>query len=99
MKWYDVYPPTCKYCRSKYEGRTPPEKPPCHACEEELLDENKDAAKIYIIARHQVITNMGRIMDIDIKAVKALMDIYKVVNQVDCLDRVRGVFYHFVGKK
>lgn len=48
--------------------------------------------------RGQVITRgmEGVIVDINIVAVESAMRIFKVKDQVDCLQKVRRTFYHFL---
>ena len=66
----------------------------------ELLEENAEAAMIYMLTRRQVITaGAGEIVDISIPAVKIVMDLYGVRDQKTCLARVRRVFHHFLGRK
>jgi len=89
----------CEQCRGAYRERKPPQKPPCNKCRVDLMEENIEIEKIYLLTRNQVITGMnGQILDIDIKAIKVAMDIYEIKNQPDCLDRVRRLFFHFMKK-
>jgi hypothetical protein len=59
-----------------------------------LLPENKEAMQVYTTARNQVImTGMGQAIDISIPAVKIVMDLYNVKDQLRCLNKVRAAFY------
>lgn len=79
-----------------YAGRNPPDKPPCESCKVNLLEENQDAGKIFQICRGQIITaGMGDIIDINILAVKAVMDIEGIQNQKVCLQKVLTMFHYW----
>jgi hypothetical protein len=60
----------------------------------DLLPVNRDAVRIWEESRTQVIVGMAGIVDINILAVTALMDIYPggIRNKWDCLQRVRILF-------
>lgn len=49
-------------------------------------------------ARGQVITRgmEGVIVDISLSAIESAMRIFNVKDQVDCLQKVRRTFYHFL---
>ena len=73
------------------------EPAPCEGCRVEIMAENEDAAQIYLTARRQIITaGMGKVIDINIQAVKTVMDLYQVKDQRSCLDKVRYLFFHFL---
>lgn len=83
-----------------YGRRTPPGTPPCGQCRVELMEENAEAAGIYMLTRRQVVTvGMGEIVDISIPAVKIAMDLHGVRDQKACLNRVRRLFHHFRERK
>jgi len=42
---------------------------------------------------------MGEVTDISIPAIKIVMDIYGVNDQLGCLNMVRKVFHHFLEKQ
>jgi len=44
----------CEKCRMDYAERNPPD-PPCESCRVELVEENADAAKVYMTVRSQVL--------------------------------------------
>ncbi len=84
----------CDLCRRDYAERMPPGNPPCEPCRVELLEENEDAAIIYLVTRRQYVTaENGRIVDISIPAVKAAMDTYQVRDQWNCLKKVINLFH------
>ena len=93
----------CDQCRELWRGRNERGivgKPPCNTCRVDLLEKNKDAAEIYTLARRQVVTaDQGQIIDINIPAVKIVMDLYGVKDQKDCLLKVRNLFHHFENKR
>lgn len=86
-----------------HSERTPPTEPPCETCRVEMREENAEAARVFFLVRHQVVTRRivgsdGRprlVVDLSLPAVKAGMDIHGVTNQRECLERVRRLFYHF----
>ena len=87
----------CDQCRAAYGERTPPEEPPCATCWVDLMPENADAAKVYMICQNQFITaGMGQVVDISIPAVKIAMDLYRVQDQKKCLSKVQAVFHLFL---
>jgi len=63
----------------------------------DLFEENEDAGEVYMATRRQYRTaEQGRVVDIDIVAVKTVMDLYGVSDQRECLERVRMLFHHFM---
>jgi hypothetical protein len=63
----------------------------------QLVSENEDAAQVYMMTRRQYKTaEQGRVVDIDIPAVKIAMDLFGVVDQKACLVKVRKAFFHFL---
>ena len=83
-----------------YSERIPPQDSPCGTCRTELLEENEDAAQIYMITRRQYIMSAtGQVIDISIPAVKIAMDLYQVKNQKECLMRVVNLFHHFENER
>ena len=88
----------CDQCRQMYSERTPPGVPPCKSCRVELVEDNEDAAKVYLMVRNQTVqtpTDKGVIIDLSIPAVKIAMDLHGVKqgDQLGCLERVRRTFY------
>jgi len=58
-----------------------------------VLEENQDAVKIFMICRRQVITaGMGDVIDINILAVIEAMGVCKIRNQEECLRKVQKLF-------
>lgn len=85
--------PSCETCRTIYKKRKV--EPPCDTCKEVLLIENEEALKVYLASKDQLIIAQmtGKIIDIDNKAIKVAMDIYKVKDQARCFDKVRAMFH------
>jgi|WetSurMetagenome_2_1015567.scaffolds.fasta_scaffold447955_2 hypothetical protein len=81
-----------------YGRREPPQEPPCHQCRVDLATENDLDATVYMMTRRQVVTAGadGHIVDISIPALKIVMDLLNVKDQVACLNRVRKLFHHFL---
>lgn len=88
-----------------YAERMPPDTPNCdELCPVEarvLLEENRDAVKIYQIVRGQVVTagEAHEIIDLNYQAVKVVMDLYNVKDQRRVFENVCTVFHHFLAKE
>jgi hypothetical protein len=55
----------------------------------DLLPANRDAAAVYMLTRHQVVTvGDGRPIDLNLTAVKAAMDMFEVSRQRACVEKV-----------
>jgi len=71
-------------------------EPPCETCRAPLLPANEEAVIVWSAVQDQVVTaGMGEPVDLDIGAVKIIMDLQRVEDQLGCLRRVRRVFRHF----
>ncbi len=82
-----------------YAGMDPVQSPPCAVCRIPLERENWEAASVYMTVRRQYVTGeYGRIVDINILTVLAVMDLYGVSDKQDCLRKVLKTFYHMRGK-
>ncbi len=94
MRWIDTKP-SCIACREIWENKN--DESPCRACIIVLEEDNVDVVKVFLAVRHHVVLHEvskdKSYLDLDIKAVKDAMDIYKVKNQERCYDRVRGLFF------
>lgn len=60
-----------------------------------MFEENIDAVKVYFIVQNQLVVSMGQIIDLNINAVKIVMDLYEVKNQKMCLEKVMELFNYF----
>jgi len=71
-------------------------------CRVDLLEENEDAAAIYMRTRGQVISaNVGNgrmAVYLSIPAVESAMRIKGIADQWECLGRVMRLFDHFRGQ-
>ena len=78
-----------------YAGRTPPEEAPCQECRVDLIEENTEAASVYMMCRGQVITagQDNRPIDISTQAIDITMKLLGVVDQLGCLKRVRWLWF------
>lgn len=96
MQWHDENAPRCPSCRTLYSEKKPPQKPPCGQCRVEVTEENEGPLAVYMITRRQYVTaEQGRVVDINILAVKAVMDLMGVENQKRCLLLVQRLFHEF----
>jgi hypothetical protein len=57
---------------------------------------NAEAVKIWDRSRTQVIAGVGGVIDINVLAVKMLMDLYGVRDQRTCLEKVRILFSEYL---
>lgn len=97
--WARDKAPTCPSCRGVYGLKNPPEEPPCETCRVELLDENRDAAKIYQITRGQVVAVGEHVIDIDQAALWQAIDHYGIPDPVRCFELVNTAFHHTLKKE
>jgi len=107
----DDYLPTCPNCRKFHPERAVPGNAKCESCRVQLVEENEDAAEVYMATRRQYVTRMEIavengvpyphtvIVDISIPAVESAMRIRGVKDQWDCLVKVRQAFHHFLGER
>ena len=49
-----------------YAERNPPATPPCESCRVELVIENEDAARVFMVVRGQVLTRWNGEQDIPV---------------------------------
>lgn len=89
--------PTCPACRVYGDAGKYGEEA-CKKCRVILLPENEDAAKIYQIARGQVVSVGENIYDINHVALWKDIDRYKVREPVRVFELVTRVFHHFLSK-
>jgi len=54
-----------------------------------------DAVKVYFLAQNQLIVSMGQIIDLNVNAIKTIMDLYEVRDQRRCLEKVMELFNYF----
>ena len=85
--------PSCVTCKLIHQKKN--EESPCETCVEPLFEENIDAVKVYFIVQNQLVVSMGQIIDLNINAVKIVMDLYEVKNQKMCLEKVMELFNYF----
>lgn len=91
-----MYQSTCPGCKDMHKNRNPSLNPPCNTCRIDLIDSNQNAGKVFMMCRGQIITaGMGDIIDINLLAVKAVMDIEGIKNQRDCLKKVHMLFSYW----
>ena len=86
--------PSCEVCQNIYKKKR--QEPPCENCKVELLDENKEAYRIFNATQNQaiILENTGKILDVNVSAVKDAMDMFEVKgNRGDIFDKVRKTFF------
>ncbi len=52
--------------------------------------------RIFQLCQTQVITGFAGIVDINLLAVKMMMDLYGIVDQCACMDKVRSMFTEYM---
>lgn len=77
---------------------------PCESCRVELVEENRDAARVLMMVRTQTVSTPvkdGMIVDLNLQAVKIAMDLHGVRpgDQLDCFQRVRRAWFELRGKE
>ena len=85
--------PPCEQCQEIHASRD--EEPPCADCLPELMPENHEVARVYLLVQNQILATMGQVIDLNIPAIKTVMDIYEIEDQKTCLERVMKLFHYF----
>ena len=70
----------------------------CAACLPSLMEENADAARIYLLCRNQVIMSMNGPIDINHLAIHEAMRLYKTKDRQTCFEKVIALSNHFIEK-
>lgn len=78
--------------------RNPPEEPPCNTCRVELLEENAEAAKIYLTVQGQVRTVGDTVIDLDHVALWQAIDRYEVKKPLRVFELINRTFHYFLSK-
>lgn len=78
--------------------RNPPEEPPCETCRVELLEENAEAAKIYLTVQGQVRTVGDTVIDLDHVALWQAIDRYEVKKPLRVFELINRTFHYFLSK-
>lgn len=82
--------PSCEPCRMIYKEKGEP--PPCRDCIPELDEENEEAVQVFMAVKNQVITMGNQIVDLNLVAVEAVMNIYEVQDKKRVLALVLNCF-------
>lgn len=78
--------------------RNPPEEPPCETCRVELLEENAEAAKIYLTVQGQVRTVGDTVIDLDHLALWQAIDRYEVKKPLRVFELINRTFHYFLSR-
>lgn len=78
--------------------RNPPEDPPCDTCRVDLLEENAEAAKIYLTVQGQVRTVGDTVIDLDHVALWQAIDRYEVKKPLRVFELINRTFHYFLSK-
>ena len=98
-EWAADHAHNCPTCRKIYSSRNPPEEPPCETCRVDLMEENDEAARIYMLCRGQVIVGGDQVLDINHMAVWEAIDRYGVQEPVGCFEKVNRAFHHMLARQ
>lgn len=77
----------CDKCRAIYAERTPPGIPPCETCWVEPMEENKDALRIFLLVRYQLIMGLNGPTDINHLAIDSAME-REGIEDRECFNKV-----------
>lgn len=97
----------CDQCRQMWRERNErgiEGRPPCGTCKVELMPDNEDAARIYLLCRSQLIVvggGMGKpyILDIMHEPIHRAMDLYAVKNKAQTFKLVLFTAHHFIKRQ
>lgn len=56
------------------------------------MPQNREAGKIYLMTRNQIIVGFDKVIDLNHLAVHAAMDLYEVKNKKECFEKVLWLF-------
>lgn len=87
-EWQSEYLPTCAACTNMYEGRVPPETPPCSDCMPQICEENREALMIFGLVRNQLIMGFGAAVDINHLAVWKAIEEYGIKEKRKVFERI-----------
>ena len=100
MEWLSTQAPKCEDCKLTTIKGEPWSEARCENCRVDLMEENQDAGKVYIMCRNQVITaGMGEVVDLNLQTVKTVMDLYNIKDQRECMEKVTKTFRHYLSKR
>jgi len=87
--------PSCDICHIIYDKKN--EDPPCDKCIPETLPENKDALKVYLLVKNQLIlTGFGDIVDISFAAIDIVLNLFEIQNKRNVFLKVVTLARHFI---
>ena len=88
--------PDCERCKRLYHDKG--EEPDCDSCIPPLLPVNQDVYRIYSVCQGQWIVGMGGAIDIDLKTLFRVMDVYDIPNESQRIvsERVRKLSQHML---
>ena len=66
--------------------------PNCQECVPEIMEENKVILDVYLKVRSQHIMGMNGPVDVNINAIKTVMDLMKIEDQANVFDRVYNIY-------
>jgi hypothetical protein len=93
---------SCEVCREGYKSLSSKKgkEPPCEKCKPELIKENEEALKIYVICQNQVLmSGFGDIVDLNYNALEFIMSLYNVKNKRECFEKIIKIFRYIQENK
>jgi len=97
-EWEDEYLHQCDGCRDTDINRQPPQDPPCDACREPVLNDNRDAMMIFNLVKNQFLMGPGGPVEIDHQAIHSAMNLYHIRNKKECFEKVLSLCAWRVGE-
>jgi hypothetical protein len=88
--------PPCSTCRILKGHLWTDEK--CAECLPPLMNENEEAARIYMIVQNQFIMGSGGPVAINQLAIHEAMRLYKIQNRKECFEKVLALAAHCIEK-
>ena len=85
-----------------YSNRDNSNGPPCETCQILPADSNREPVFLFPLVQWQTVTteiNEKRVVDLNLQAVKTVMDIYKIKDQEACLRKLVTLFHFMMGKR
>ena len=86
--------PDCELCEELKQNKPTP----CDKCLPELMPENLEAWKIYVVCSGQLIVGSGGPIDINHQAVHEALRLYDIQDKRGCFERVILIARHMIAK-
>lgn len=71
--------------------------PKCDVCMPEIMEENQEVLKLYLLVQHQHIMGSSGPIDLNFQSVKIMMDWMGIKNQKEMFDKVYNLYKKMLG--